>query len=64
MAGVSLQPLLKTYNPHAKGYYSDASGRCGVKSNGMIVWVKPHETFGYVEDGATRDPGSATFHKF
>ena len=64
MAGISLQPLLKTYNPHAKGYYTDDAGRCGVKANGLVVWVKPHAQFGYIEDGASRETGNATFHKF
>ena len=63
-SGVSLQPLLKSYNPYAKGYYTDAAGRFGVKSSGLIVWVKPHEKFGYIEDGATREAGTSTFHKF
>ena len=64
MAGVRLEPLLKTFNPHAKGYYTDANGRHGVKLGTIVVWVKTDEKFGYVEDGATKGPGDAPFQCF
>lgn len=68
---MSSRPTIKSialsYDPAAKGYWSDSSGLLGFRTQRLrvIVWARLDESpIGYTETGSTVTPEGAAFVPF